>query len=255
MQETANHKISDFAERADVPRHVAIIMDGNGRWAKSHGQERSAGHVKGVDTVRIITEAASEAGVEYLTLYAFSTENWQRPQEEVDMLMHLIITAIERETPRLIENGVKLRAIGDLGRMPAESQARLDDCIRRTSGGNGLTLILALSYSSRWEISRACAEIAKEVVSGVVSVDEITDSTISSHLSTAEYPDPDLLIRTGGDVRLSNFLLWQSAYTELFFTSTYWPDFSKEDFNRALSNYKSRERRFGLTSEQITTRP
>lgn len=213
--------------------------------------ERSAGHVEGVNTVRTITEAASEAGVKYLTLYAFSTENWNRPKQEVDTLMHLIVMAIERETPDLIRNNVRLSMIGDFGRMPSEALDRLHQCIHQTSHCNGLTLNLALSYSSRWEIAEAARKIAVSVAQGKIDPDRIDAATVSDHLSTAGIPDPDLLIRTGGDMRISNFLLWQIAYAELYFTDTFWPDFGKQEFFNAIRVYQSRERRFGLTSEQI----
>lgn len=226
-------------------------MDGNGRWARRRGLERSAGHVEGVNTVRRITEAASREGIRYLTLYTFSTENWNRPQAEVDMLMHLIVTAIERETPDLIRNNVRLRMIGDTSRMPAEPLERLEECIRATSHGTGLTLILAISYSSRWEITRAAREIAREAAEGSLQPEYITPDTISRRLATAEYPDPDLLIRTGGDLRVSNFLLWQIAYSEIYVTDKYWPDFTAEDFRKALNEYAGRQRRFGLTGDQI----
>ncbi len=234
-----------------VPQHVAIIMDGNGRWAQAKGLERTAGHVKGVDTVRTITEAASENGVKYLTLYAFSTENWNRPQTEVDALMHLIVTAIERETPDLIKNNVSLGLIGDTSRMPRETLDRLKQCIADTSHCTGLKLILAISYSSRWEITEACKKIAADAVAGKLDPATITDDTVRSYLATSEFPDPDLLIRTGGDMRVSNFLLWQIAYTELYVTDKWWPDFNKDDFKKAIESFGHRERRFGLTGEQI----
>lgn len=234
-----------------LPSHVAIIMDGNGRWAKARGLERSEGHVEGVNTVRRITEAASRLGIRFLTLYAFSTENWNRPKNEVAALMHLIVIAIERETPDLIKNNVKLTMIGDASRMPEQSRERLERCMAETAHCNGLTLILALSYSSRWEIVESCRQIAAEVADGRISIDDIDDSTVSKHLSTAGIPDPDLLIRTGGDMRVSNFLLWQIAYTEIYVTPTYWPDFSADDFLKAIESYGNRERRFGLTGEQI----
>ena len=235
----------------NVPRHVAIIMDGNGRWARSRGLERSAGHVEGVNTVRRITTAASELGIEYLTLYAFSTENWNRPKEEVDILMHLIVTAIERETPDLIKNGVRLGVIGDMSRMPDEARERLEKCIEDTSGGNGLHLVLAISYSSRWELTEATRRIATEVAAGRIDPSSITPRTIAEHLETSWMPDPDLLIRTGGDMRVSNFLLWQLAYTEIFVTQKYWPDFSADDLVEAITVFDSRERRFGLTGDQV----
>lgn len=235
---------------ARMPRHVAIIMDGNGRWAQAKGLERSAGHVEGVNTVRRITEEASRLGVGYLTLYAFSTENWQRPQAEVDALMHLIVIAIERETPDLIKNNVRLTMIGDTDRLPAEARQRLQRCIEDTSHCTGLTLVLALSYSARWELTEACRRIARQVAAGHLSPDSIDEQTVSCNLATADMPDPDLLIRTGGDQRVSNFLLWQLAYTELYVTQRYWPDFSAEDFDRAIAHYQQRQRRFGLTGEQ-----
>ena len=234
-----------------IPRHVAVIMDGNGRWAKARNLERSAGHVQGVSTVRLITEIASELNIGYLTLYTFSTENWNRPKEEVDALMHLIVTAIERETPDLIKNNVRLTMIGNTSRMPKFALDRLNKCIEDTSADTGLTLCLALSYSSRWEITDAVKKISQEVATGVLKAEDITDETVSAHLTTARMPDPDLLIRTGGDKRVSNFLLWQIAYSEIYITDKYWPDFSKEDFCRAIVEYQSRVRRFGLTSEQL----
>ncbi|MDE6458545.1 MAG: isoprenyl transferase [Muribaculum sp.] len=234
-----------------LPKHVAIIMDGNGRWAKSRNLDRSEGHVEGVNTVRKITEIASELGIGYLTLYTFSTENWNRPQAEVDALMHLIVIAIERETADLIKNNVRLTMIGDFSRMPKFAYDRLCKCMDDTSHCTGLTLILAISYSSRWEITEAARRIAADVASGVLTVDDITPDTISGNLATAAIPDPDLLIRTGGDFRVSNFLLWQIAYSEIYVTPTFWPDFSKDDFCRAILQYQGRERRFGLTSEQL----
>lgn len=234
-----------------IPAHVAIIMDGNGRWAQARGMERSAGHVQGVTTVRRITEEASRLGVRYLTLYTFSTENWNRPKEEVDALMTLIVTAIERETPDLIKNNVQLRSIGDLDRMPEFARQRLQNCMDDTSHCSGLTLVLALSYSSRWEIIRAVRNIAQDVKDGKYNTNEISEELFSNKLSTYFMPDPDLLIRTGGDMRISNFLLWELAYTEIIVTPTFWPDFSKDDFRKALSQYSHRQRRFGLTGDQV----
>ena len=246
---TTNHDNNITTDR--IPRHVAIIMDGNGRWAKARGLDRSEGHVEGVNTVRRITEEASKLGIGYLTLYAFSTENWQRPQAEVDALMHLIVIAIERETPDLIRNNVRLTIIGDIQRMPAEARERLERCIADTSHCTGLTLVLALSYSSRWDITEACRRIAAEAAASQINPADISDQTVADHLSTADMPDPDLLIRTGGDMRVSNFLLWQIAYTEIYITPTYWPDFSAEDFRLALQSFAGRQRRFGLTDDQI----
>lgn len=238
-------------DMARLPRHIAIIMDGNGRWAQARGMERAAGHVEGVTTVRRITEECSRLGIGYLTLYTFSTENWNRPQAEVDALMHLIVTAIERETPDLIKNHVRLRVIGDTSRMPEEALRRLQQCERDTSAGTGLTLVLAISYSSRWEITDAVRRIAAQAADGSLDPAAITDDTVSRNLATAFMPDPDLLIRTGGDMRVSNFMLWQIAYSEIYITDIYWPDFNDYDLRRAISDYQSRQRRFGLTGEQV----
>lgn len=249
------HSDKNLSPTSVVPAHVAVIMDGNGRWAQARGLERSAGHVEGVATVRRITEAASELGVKYLTLYTFSTENWNRPQHEVDMLMHLIVTAIERETPDLIKNNVRLSVIGDTSRVPEETMARLNRCIADTAADTGLNLILAISYSSRWEITAAVRSIAADVAKGLIKPDEIYDQTVASHLATAGIPDPDVLIRTGGDMRVSNFLLWQIAYSEIFITDNYWPDFSKEQFADIIAEFSRRQRRFGLTGEQVAVAP
>ncbi len=246
--------LSDKIQQLDptrIPRHVAIIMDGNGRWAKQHGHERSFGHENGVSTVRQVTEIASEVGVEYLTLYTFSTENWNRPQEEVDALMNLIVVSIEQQTPDLIKNNVRLTAIGDMSRMPEFAASRLAKCMEDTSHCTGLVLCLALSYSSRWEIVEACRQLAREVASGQMKAEDIDDMALSARMATREMPDPDLLIRTGGDLRVSNYLLWQIAYSELYFISKYWPDFTKEDFVEAIADYQARERRYGKTSEQV----
>lgn len=234
-----------------LPRHIAVIMDGNGRWATARNLPRSEGHVEGVATVRRITEESSRLGIKYLTLYTFSTENWNRPPEEVDALMHLISIAIERETPDLIKNNVRLTMIGDFDRLPPEPRRRLQGCFDATSHCDGLTLCLALSYSSRWEITRAAALLAADAAAGRITPDAIDDRALAARLTTAAMPDPDLLIRTGGDTRLSNYLLWQIAYTELFFTDTYWPDYSPEEFREAIKKYQTRERRFGLTSAQV----
>ena len=235
-----------------MPRHVAIIMDGNGRWATARGLMRSAGHIEGVNSVRRITTAASDMGIKYLTLYAFSTENWNRPREEVDMIMHLIVTSIEHETPDLIKNNVRLHVIGDMDRMPSEARERLERCISDTANGTGLNLVLAISYSSRWELTRAAQQIAREVVEGRLNADDVTSQTIADRLSTAGIPDPDLLIRTGGEMRVSNFLLWQLAYTEIVVTPKFWPDFSAEDLADAINTFNSRQRRFGLTGQQVS---
>ncbi len=252
---TENNNMTTVAaiDRSRLPLHIAVIMDGNGRWATSRGYDRSAGHVEGVNTVRRITEAASELGIGYLTLYTFSTENWNRPQAEVDALMTLIVTAIERETPDLIKNNVRLTAIGDLSRLPEFSRRRLCRCIDDTAHCTGLTLVLALSYSARWEIVEAAKKIAAAAAAGSISTDDIDENLFAASLSTAGIPDPDLLIRTGGDFRVSNFLLYQIAYTELIITPTYWPDYSKNEFRANIVEYQHRQRRFGLTEEQVET--
>lgn len=235
----------------DIPQHVAIIMDGNGRWAQQRGLDRSAGHVRGVDTVERVTEWAGNAGVKYLTLYTFSTENWNRPQAEVDMLMSLIATVVEQQTPKLIDANVRLSLIGDNSRLPKETSERLQSCVDRTAHCTGLNLVLAISYSSRWEITEAIRRIAAKAAAGELNPAEITDETVSANLTTAAMPDPDLLIRTGGEMRISNFLLWQMAYTEIVVTDRFWPDFSREDFDDALAQYAKRQRRFGLTGAQV----
>lgn len=234
-----------------VPRHVAIIMDGNGRWARARGLDRSLGHFEGVKSVRLATEFASDHGVKYLTLYAFSTENWNRPQAEVDALMHLIGTAIANETPDMVRNNVHLNLIGDIDRMPAEARKNLLYSMEATSGCDGLVMTLSLSYSGRSEITRAARILAERARNGSLDPSEINDSTIASTLYTGGMPDPDLLIRTGGERRISNFLLWQTAYSEMYFTPTLWPDFGKEAFLDALLDYQDRERRYGKTSDQV----
>lgn len=246
--------LSDRLDRLNLgrlPRHVAMIMDGNGRWARALGKDRSFGHYEGVNSVRKVTELSSDLGIEYLTLYAFSTENWNRPPQEVDILMHLIGMAIEQETPDMVRNNVHLRLIGDIERMPREAWDRLHACELATEHCTGLTMILALSYSGRREITRAAAEIARAAMHGEIDPDKISEETIADHLMTAGIPDPDLLIRTGGEQRISNYLLWQVAYSELYFTPTLWPDFGKAAYLDALIDYQSRERRFGKTGDQI----
>lgn len=234
-----------------IPRHIAIIMDGNGRWARSRGSERFEGHQAGVDAVHDTIEAASELGVKYLTLYAFSTENWNRPQPEVDLLLQLIVTALAREKANLLAKNVRLCAIGDLERLPAESRNSLRDSIDATAHCSGLTVTLALSYSSRWEITRAVRILAAEAAAGRLDPETITDASVDAALTTADLPDPDLLIRTGGDYRISNFLLWQIAYSELYFTPVYWPEFGRQQLCEAIADFQRRERRFGLTSDQV----
>lgn len=244
-----NNPIQNGSER--LPRHVAIIMDGNGRWARRKGLDRSEGHFKGVESVRAITRAASDAGIDYLSLYAFSTENWQRPPQEVDTLMYLIGYAIEKETPSLNANNVRLRLVGDVEHLPQDTRESLQRSVDMLNHNTGLTLVLCLNYSARSELTRAMKNMAREVMLGRLSPDQISEQTISSHLYTADIPDPDLLIRTGGEERISNFLLWQISYSELMFTPTLWPDFREAEFAELLKKYGSRERRFGKTSEQV----
>ena len=237
--------------RERLPRHVAIIMDGNGRWAKREGLARMFGHRKGVETVHRITEAAAELGIEYLTLYTFSTENWNRPKEEVDALMALLVDTIAKETPTLMKNNIRLETIGDLSRLPEQTRNKFIGCIQETSNNTGLSLVIALSYSARWEIIRATQMMATAVQAGQLLVEDINEETISSFMTTRNMPDPDLLIRTSGELRISNFLLWQLAYSELYFTDCLWPEFTEEEFYHAIVDYQHRERRFGKTSEQI----
>ena len=236
---------------ARLPQHVAIIMDGNGRWARQRAQERSAGHAEGVNSVNRITRFSSDLGIKYLTLYAFSTENWNRPQTEVDTLMHLIGWTIRRETPELKANNVKIHILGETDRLPAEVRESLFEGVRETAECTGLNLLLCLSYSSRWEITRAAREMAEKARKGELDPSNIDEKTVSDHLSTHTIPDPDLLIRTGGEQRISNFLLWQIAYSELYFTDVLWPDFDNSAYLDALIDYQSRERRFGKTSDQV----
>ncbi len=234
-----------------IPRHVAIIMDGNGRWAKRQGLARMFGHRQGVETVHSITEAAATLGIEYLTLYTFSTENWNRPKEEVDALMALLVDTIAKETPTLMKNNIRLQTIGDISRLPQVTHDKFVACIEETSKNTGLTLVIALSYSARWELIRSTRLIAEAVKEGKMLVEDINEETISAHLTTASIPDPDLLIRTSGELRISNFLLWQLAYAELYFTDCLWPEFTNEEFYHAIVDYQHRERRFGKTSEQV----
>ena len=233
-----------------LPSHVAIIMDGNGRWAQQHGKERIYGHQHGVQAVHDVTEAAAELGLGYLTLYAFSTENWNRPQPEIDALMVLLVETIENETPTLNKNNVRLLTIGNLERLPEQTKIRLQRCIDATSKNTGLSLVLAISYSARWEITKAMTDIAKMASYGGVRPEDINEEFVARQLSTRNIPDPDLLIRTSGELRISNFLLWQIAYTELYFTDIYWPDFTKEEFYKAIVSYQHRQRRFGKINEQ-----
>lgn len=234
-----------------IPQHVAVIMDGNGRWAKSRGFMRIFGHQSGVGAVRQTSEAASDLGIKYLTLYTFSTENWSRPESEVKALMKLIIDTVESETPDMMKKNIKLQVIGNMLDLPAITQKKLMQSIRDTSRNTGLTMILALSYSSRWEIIKATKIIAEKVKKGELNINDINEDVFKRELSTAGIPDPELLIRTSGEQRISNYLLWQIAYSELYFTPKLWPDFTKEDFYEAVAEYQRRERRFGKTHEQI----
>jgi len=243
--------LKDKIDRSQLPQHVAIIMDGNGRWAKARGEERGYGHQEGVVSVRKVVEAATTIGLKYLTVYTFSTENWNRPDEEVQTLMGLLAAAIQRETPDLMKNNVRLTAIGDLRRLPAESYDILQDCLNQTAANTGTTLVLALSYSSRWEITEAAKSLAEQVRKGEITPNDITEDVVAKHLMTRHIPDPDLLIRTGGEKRISNFMLWQLSYAELYFTDVFWPDFREEELYDAILYYQQRERRFGRTSEQL----
>lgn len=241
----------DQIKQDRIPRHVAIIMDGNGRWAKRQGMARMFGHRQGVETVHRITEVAAELGIEYLTLYAFSTENWNRPKEEVDALMSLLVDTIVKETPTLMKNNIRLSTIGDLARLPENAQQKFLACMEETSKNTGLKLVIALSYSARWEIIQATRNIALAVQQGNMLLEDISEELISTYMTTAQMPDPDLLIRTSGELRISNFLLWQLAYAELYFTDCLWPEFTEEEFYCAIVDYQRRERRFGKTSEQV----
>lgn len=238
---------------SEIPRHVALIMDGNGRWAKAHGKPRIFGHKNGVLSVRSVVEGAGEIGLDYLTLYAFSTENWKRPKLEVTALMQLLVATISNEVAALNKNNVRLLTIGDLASLPGNCEKELKKAMDKTKDNTGLSLVLALSYSAKSEIVNAVKKISSQMAADTLSVDDIDETIISKHLDTALMPDPELLIRTSGEYRLSNFLLWQIAYSELYFTDKYWPDFTKEDLFEAIVDYQNRERRFGLTSEQVSS--
>jgi undecaprenyl diphosphate synthase len=231
-----------------IPQHIAIIMDGNGRWATQRGKERSYGHQAGVDTVRRITSECTRLGVKYLTLYTFSTENWNRPADEVAALMGLVLSSLEDEI--FMKNNVRFRVIGDMSRLPAAVTKKLEETMEHTAKNDAMTMVVALSYSSRWEITEATRKIANEVKEGRLKESEITEETVTKHLATSFMPDPELLIRTGGELRISNYLLWQIAYSELYFCDTYWPDFSEENLREAIYSYQQRQRRFGKTEKQ-----
>ncbi len=238
--------------KALLPKHIAIIMDGNGRWAKEQGQDRLFGHYHGVESVRNIVEGCAELGIGYLTLYAFSTENWDRPQHEVVGLMELLVSTIRGEVETLHKNNIRLHVIGELGMLPDYAQQELQEAIDFTAANTGLNLIMALSYSGRWEILHAVRQIAKQVKDGLLAVEDITQDSIKQALNTSAFPDPELMIRTSGEFRISNFLLYQLAYAELYFTDVRWPDFRKENLYEAILDYQSRERRFGKTGDQLT---
>lgn len=241
----------DKIDLDNLPQHIAIIMDGNGRWARQRKKPRTFGHKHGVTSVREATETAAELGVKYLTLYAFSTENWKRPKFEIDALMHLLLQSIRTETTKLNKNNIRLNTIGDIESLPVAIRKSLKDAIEQTSGNTRMTLTLALSYSARWEIIQATKNIVREIQQTRLSAEEINESVFSSFLNTGSMPDPELLIRTSSDFRISNFLLWQIAYTELYFSPKFWPDFRKEDLYEAIFDFQQRERRFGKTGEQI----
>lgn len=241
----------DKIDQRRLPTHIAIIMDGNGRWAKARGLGRGEGHKEGVSAIKRTLEAASKASIRYLTVYAFSTENWNRPTEEVQGLMDLMVYAISMETADLKKNGIRIRSIGDKNRLPEYARTALEECIRETAEGTGPTLVLALSYSSKWELTEAAKRIVADVAGGILQEKDIVEETIGDYLTTVGIPDPDLLIRSGGEQRMSNFLLWQCAYTEFYFTDTFWPDFDENALFKAILEYQRRERRYGKISEQI----
>ncbi len=232
-----------------IPEHIAIIMDGNGRWASERGKERSYGHQAGVDTVRRITSECTRLGVKYLTLYTFSTENWNRPADEISALMGLVLSSLEDEI--FMKNNVRFQVIGNIKRLPQVVQDKLQQTMDHTAGNDAMTMVVALSYSSRWEITEAAKAIAHEVKSGKICEEDVTEDLVNEHLTTSFMPDPELLIRTGGELRISNYLLWQIAYSELYFCDTYWPDFNEEDLHKAIADYQTRQRRFGKTEAQV----
>ena len=244
-------EFKDTILKEKLPQHVAVIMDGNGRWAKKKGNQRIFGHRNGVIAVRETVEAAAEIGIKFLTLYAFSTENWNRPKSEVDALMSLLISTLGNELDTLIKNNVRLLAIGDIANLPKKVNKELQDTINKTSTNSGLSLVLALNYSGRWEITDSLKKVAEKILSKEITINDINESLICRYLQTANFPDPELMIRTSGEFRISNFLLWQLAYAELYFTETLWPDFRKTDFFMAIVDFQKRERRFGKTSEQM----
>lgn len=244
--------LKERLDRQTLPAHIAIIMDGNGRWARQRGKDRVFGHHRGAEVVREVIEGAAEIGIKTLTLYAFSTENWNRPDDEVSALMGLMVQSLNDETHTLIKNNISLRAIGDVERLAPDVKERLFDTIRLTSNGTGMVLVVALSYSSRWEILQATRGICRDVAAGKLDAESINENIYRAYLETGDLPDPELMIRTSGELRISNFLLWQMAYTELYFTDVLWPDFGKEGLYKAIEDFQRRERRFGKTSEQLS---
>jgi len=246
-----NSNYKEKINRETLPKHIAIIMDGNGRWAKKRGNQRIFGHRNAIAAVRDTVEASAELGVAFLTLFAFSTENWKRPKSEVDALMMLLVSTINSEVKTMNDNNVRLHAIGDMSKLPYDLQAQLGNAVKNTSANTGLNLILALSYSSRWEITEAAKSIAADVKSDKLDIDSVDSKVFSEHLATSAFPDPELMIRTSGEYRLSNFLLWQMAYTELYFTDILWPDFRRDHLYEAILSYQRRERRFGKTADQL----
>ena len=246
-------ELKELIDQASLPRHVAVIMDGNGRWAKKHGRPRIFGHRNGVQAVRETSEAAAELGIEYLTLYAFSTENWNRPKYEVNALMSLLVDTLRKEVNTLNKNDIKLLAIGDLKKLPKKSYQSLIEGIENTKNNKRMTLTLALNYSAKWEITQMVRKVALDVQNGLLTNNDIDENKVASYLETTGMPDPELLIRTSGEKRISNFLLWQIAYAELYFTEKFWPEFTKDEFYKAIIDYQHRERRFGMISEQLNT--
>jgi len=246
-----NDDLKESINKDKLPKHIAVIMDGNGRWAEKRGNQRIFGHKNAVSAVRDTVEASAELGIGFLTLYAFSTENWKRPKTEVDALMSLLVSTIDSETKTLLENNIKLHAIGNTGSLPARVQKQLREAISKTSANTGLNLILALSYGSRWEIVNAIKKLSADINEGKIDAQDLNEAAFEKYLDTSGFPDPELVIRTSGEFRISNFLLWQIAYTELYFTPTLWPDFRREHLYEAILSFQHRERRFGKTADQI----
>ncbi len=251
ISEEDQRKQSALQQNGAIPEHIAVIMDGNGRWAKNRGSMRIFGHKAGVDSVRDTTEACAQLGVRHLTLYAFSTENWGRPKNEISALMKLLVQSLREETRKLNENNIRLTTIGDTERLPYSCRRELEDAMERTADNDRMELCLALSYSGRWDIRQAVSAISEKVRNGILDATEVTDEIINQHLTTADKPDPDLIVRTSGEFRLSNFLLWQSAYSEFYVTDTYWPDFRRDELYKAIESFQKRDRRFGKISKSM----